>query len=87
MAGSEAPPFWFREKGWAAYSLAPLGWIYGAVARWRMDNAKPFEVMAPVMYIAEPAPATNASVCCCNYSRVLSTTTNCERCLSRTSMI
>mgnify|MGYP000229864914 CR=1 FL=1 len=51
MAGSEAPPFWFREKGWAAYSLAPLGWVYGAAARWRMDNAKPFEVMAPVMCI------------------------------------
>ena len=51
MAGSEAPPFWFRKKGWAAYSLAPLSWIYGAAARWRMDNAKPFEVMAPVMCI------------------------------------
>ena len=51
MAGSEAPPFWFRKKGWAAYCLAPLSWAYGAAARWRMDNARPHEVMAPVICI------------------------------------
>jgi tetraacyldisaccharide 4'-kinase len=51
LAGSEAPPFWFREKGWAAYCLAPVSWVYGAVARWRMDNARPRQVMAPVLCI------------------------------------
>jgi tetraacyldisaccharide 4'-kinase len=51
LAGSEAPPFWFRRKGWAAYGLAPASWLYGAVARWRMDNARPREVMAPVLCV------------------------------------
>lgn len=31
--------------------LAPAGWVYGAVARWRMDNARPYEVMAPVLCV------------------------------------
>lgn len=51
MAGNEAPPFWFRDKGWQAVCLSPAGWAYGAVARWRMDNARPPEVMAPVLCI------------------------------------
>ncbi|QKV19202.1 tetraacyldisaccharide 4'-kinase [Oricola thermophila] len=51
MAGSEAPPFWFRPRGWQSRLLAPASWAYGAVARYRMDRARPPEVMAPVLCI------------------------------------
>lgn len=51
MAGSEAPPFWFKPRGWQAYCFAPASWAYGAVARWRMDSARPPQVMAPVLCI------------------------------------
>lgn len=51
MAGSEAPPFWYEPRGWQAYCLAPASWAYGAVARMRMDLARPPQVMAPVLCI------------------------------------
>lgn len=51
MAGNEAPPFWFQEPGWNARLFAPAAWLYGAVARWRMDHAKPAAVAAPVLCI------------------------------------
>ena len=37
---SEAPPFWFRAPGFAAWALAPVGWLYGRAAARRMA-AKP----------------------------------------------
>lgn len=51
LAGSEAPPFWYQEPGWNARLFAPAAWLYGSVARWRMDNAKPATVAAPVLCI------------------------------------
>ncbi|MFZ2100132.1 MAG: tetraacyldisaccharide 4'-kinase [Oricola sp.] len=51
MAGNEAPPFWYDQKGWQAYCLAPASWAYGAVARMRLDTARPPRVMAPVLCI------------------------------------
>lgn len=51
MAGSEAPPFWYEPRGWQARCLAPASWAYGAVARFRMDAARPPQVMAPVLCI------------------------------------
>ncbi|GAB4364242.1 MAG: tetraacyldisaccharide 4'-kinase [Oricola sp.] len=51
MAGSEAPPFWYQPRGWQAYCLAPASWAYGAVARFRMDRARPPQVTAPVLCI------------------------------------
>lgn len=51
MAGSEAPPFWYRKRGLAAIGLTPAAWIYGAVARWRMDRVHPPQVMAPVLCV------------------------------------
>ena len=35
---SEAPPFWWSEKGWQGLALSPAGWAYGRVARWRMER-------------------------------------------------
>lgn len=51
MAGSEAPPFWYEPRGWQAHCLAPASWAYGAVARFRMESARPPQVMAPVLCI------------------------------------
>lgn len=51
MAGNEAPPFWYQPVGWNARLFAPAAWIYGAVARWRMDKASPVSVAAPVLCI------------------------------------
>ena len=51
LAGNEAPPFWYEKPGWQARCLAPAAWIYGAVARWRMDNAKSASIDAPVLCV------------------------------------
>lgn len=42
-----APGFWWRrERGWAAWALAPVGAVVGGVTLWRM--ARPPRVRAPV---------------------------------------
>jgi len=51
VAGSEAPPFWYAPDGWHARLLAPVSWIYGAAARWRLKNANPTKVDAPVLCV------------------------------------
>lgn len=51
MAGSEAPPFWFREPGWQSLALSPIAAIYGAIAARRLHHAKPVRVCAPVLCI------------------------------------
>ena len=51
MAGSEAPPFWYQPRSWQAFCLAPASWAYGAVARFRMETARPPQVTAPVLCI------------------------------------
>ncbi|MEX3007154.1 tetraacyldisaccharide 4'-kinase [Hoeflea sp. TYP-13] len=48
---SEAPPFWWTRSDWRAWMLFPASWIYGAVARTRMENAARIEVDAPVICI------------------------------------
>jgi len=51
LAGSEAPPFWYQPRSWQAFCLAPASWAYGAVARFRMETARPPQVTAPVLCI------------------------------------
>lgn len=51
LAGSEAPPFWYRQPGLHAHLLWPAAWAYGAIARRRMDRAKPPAVDAPVLCV------------------------------------
>ena len=48
---SEAPPFWWTKADWRAWSLAPISWIYGAVARSRMENAPRLAVDVPVLCV------------------------------------
>lgn len=48
---SEAPPFWWTKADWRAWSLAPVSWIYGAVARSRMENARRLAVEVPVFCV------------------------------------
>ncbi|QBK29494.1 tetraacyldisaccharide 4'-kinase [Roseitalea porphyridii] len=51
MAGSEAPPFWYRPPGLQARLLWPASLVYGGIARRRMDRADPPAVDAPVLCI------------------------------------
>lgn len=48
---SEAPPFWWSEPDWRAWALYPLSWLYGSVARSRMDRAPRVPVNAPVICV------------------------------------
>ncbi|MEZ5809998.1 MAG: tetraacyldisaccharide 4'-kinase [Rhizobiaceae bacterium] len=48
---AEAPPFWWRQHDWRAYLLYPVSAVYGAVARSRMDMARPPEAGIPVLCI------------------------------------
>lgn len=51
LAGHEAPPFWYQNPGIMSFALRPLSAAYGAVARYRMDNAKSSFIDAPVLCI------------------------------------
>ncbi|MCP4315651.1 MAG: tetraacyldisaccharide 4'-kinase [Hyphomicrobiales bacterium] len=48
---SEAPPFWWSSSDWRAWLLFPASWIYGAVARTRMENAPRIEIDVPVICV------------------------------------
>lgn len=48
---SEAPPFWWEKPDWRAYGLAPLSWVYGAIAGRRLLKAEPPKIAAPVLCI------------------------------------
>ena len=48
---SEAPPFWWSKSDWRAWSLMPVSWIYGAVARSRMEKAPRVTVDVPVICV------------------------------------
>lgn len=50
MAG-EAPRFWWEKPDWRAYALAPVAWLYGAIAGRRLLQAKPPKIAAPVLCI------------------------------------
>lgn len=48
---SEAPPFWWGKPDWRSFVLAPLSWVYGAVAGRRLLKAEPPKIAAPVVCI------------------------------------
>jgi len=48
---SEAPPFWWSNGGWPGAALSPFGWLYGRVARYKMENAPRVEVGVPVICV------------------------------------
>lgn len=48
---SEAPSFWWGKPDWRAHSLAPLSWVYGAVAGRKLLKAEPPKIAAPVLCI------------------------------------
>lgn len=50
MSG-EAPPFWWRKPGWQAAVLWPASFLYGRVAGWRMDMARPPYAPLPVLCV------------------------------------
>ena len=45
------PGWWYREQGLAAYALAPVANIYGAVAARRLVNSTPYRARIPVICI------------------------------------
>lgn len=47
----EAPHFWWGKPDWRAYSLAPLSWVYGAVAGRRLLKTVSPKIAAPVLCI------------------------------------
>lgn len=51
MAGNETPPFWYEPPGLQSRLLAPIGWAYGAVARWRMERAGRPQLPVPVLCV------------------------------------
>ncbi len=48
---SEAPPFWWKKSDWRAWALYPLSWIYGSIARARLEKAPRVPVGAPVICV------------------------------------
>jgi tetraacyldisaccharide 4'-kinase len=48
---SEAPPFWWKRGGLQAWLLAPVSWVYGAVAARTMRKAKRLEMPVPVICV------------------------------------
>ena len=48
---SESPPFWWTKPTWQAVVLAPVSWIYGAIASYRMGNKKRFRPDVPVICV------------------------------------
>jgi len=48
---SESPPFWWRKPGWEAWALAPISWIYGAVAARNLRKGKRAPLAVPVICV------------------------------------
>ena len=48
---SEAPPFWFKKPGVAAYLLSPFGKIYGSIAGKRMKAEHAYAASVPVLCV------------------------------------
>lgn len=48
---AEAPPFWWRQRDWRAFLLYPVSTVYGAVARSRMEMARPPSAPVPVLCV------------------------------------
>jgi len=47
----EAPAFWWQDRNWRAYALAPVGFLYGRVARARMQRGARRAVDRPVLCV------------------------------------
>ena len=45
------PAFWFRDSGWLAAALSPLGALYAAAARFRRARATPRHAPVPVFCV------------------------------------
>jgi tetraacyldisaccharide 4'-kinase len=48
---SEAPPFWWKKPDWRAWMLYPASWLYGSIARSRMEKAPRIPVEKPVICV------------------------------------
>lgn len=48
---SEAPPFWWAKPDWRAWMLYPASYLYGSVARARLERAPRLPVEKPVLCI------------------------------------
>lgn len=48
---SEAPPFWWMKADWRAWSLAPLSFLYGKVAGYRMGRKRRHAPPVPVICV------------------------------------
>jgi tetraacyldisaccharide 4'-kinase len=69
MALDEAPPFWWKDPGPLAYSLSPLGYLWGRVSGMRMTRQPASSVAVPVLcvgnFIAGGAGKTPAALAIC----------------------
>lgn len=48
---SEAPPFWWMRPDWRAWSLAPLSFLYGRIAGYRMGRKRRHAPPVPVICV------------------------------------
>jgi tetraacyldisaccharide 4'-kinase len=48
---TEAPPFWWERADWRAAGLAPLAYVYGRVARSRLENGRRHRAAVPVICV------------------------------------
>ena len=48
---NEAPPFWYRRRGVAAFALAPAGWLYGRLAARRLTVTPRYASRLPVLCV------------------------------------
>lgn len=48
---SDSPPFWWRKTGWEALALAPVSWIYGAVAARNLRRGARAPLPVPVVCV------------------------------------
>lgn len=48
---SEAPPFWWMKPDWRAWSLAPLSFLYGRIAGYRMGRKRRHAPPVPVICV------------------------------------
>ena len=48
---SEAPPFWWMKADWRAYGLAPVSFLYGKVAGYRMGTKRRHAPPVPVLCV------------------------------------
>ncbi|WP_249693199.1 tetraacyldisaccharide 4'-kinase [Stappia sp. WLB 29] len=52
MSGAlSAPSFWWRPPGPAAFALAPIGWLYGAITASRMARKPAYTAAVPVICV------------------------------------